>query len=144
MTTAPQRAPASAATDGRLDAGGGRRTPGTGRRRRRPGRRPATTPVFADGEPVEGGDLRVVYSSNPSSLDPVQGGSGGDHVSLYLFYDRLVNFDPTDLEPLPGSGHGVVVTRSADARADAARGRDVPRRHPVRRGGRQGQPRPRA
>ncbi len=61
-----------------------------------------TTPVFADGEPVEGGDLRVVYSSNPSSLDPVQGGSGGDHVSLYLFYDRLVNLDPIDLTPLPG------------------------------------------
>src|SRR5690349_23176364 len=44
-----------------------------------------TAPAFADEEPVEGGDLRVVYSSNPSSLDPVQGGSGGDHVSLYLF-----------------------------------------------------------
>ena len=60
-----------------------------------------STPT-SGGEPVDGGTLRVVYSSNPSSLDPVQGGSGGDHVTLYLFYDRLVNLDPTDLTPLPG------------------------------------------
>ena len=44
----------------------------------------------------------VVYSSNPSALDPVQGGSGGDHVSLYLFYDRLVDLAAEDLTPLPG------------------------------------------
>jgi ABC-type transport system substrate-binding protein len=55
-----------------------------------------------EGEPVPGGDLRVVYSSNPSSLDPIQGGSGGDHVTLFLFYDRLINLDPADLTPLPG------------------------------------------
>jgi ABC-type transport system substrate-binding protein len=62
---------------------------------------PAGT-TAADDEAVDGGDLRVVYSSNPSSLDPVQGGSGGDHVTLFLFYDRLVNLDPDDLTPLPG------------------------------------------
>jgi peptide/nickel transport system substrate-binding protein len=70
------------------------------------GSTPGTTPGSAagpdGGEAVDGGTLRVVYSSNPSSLDPVQGGSGGDHVSLYLFYDRLVNLDPIDLTPLPG------------------------------------------
>jgi peptide/nickel transport system permease protein/peptide/nickel transport system substrate-binding protein len=63
---------------------------------------PSGPTTDAEGDPVDGGTLRVVYSSNPSSLDPVQGGSGGDHVSLYLFYDRLINLDPTDLTPQPG------------------------------------------
>jgi peptide/nickel transport system permease protein/peptide/nickel transport system substrate-binding protein len=49
-----------------------------------------------------GGQLTAIHVSNPSSLDPVTGNSGNDHMSLYPFYDRLVNFDPKTLEPKPG------------------------------------------
>ncbi len=62
----------------------------------------AASTTEAAGEPVRGGDLRVVHTANPSSLDPIGGGSGGDHVSLYPLFDRLVNFEPETLEPLPG------------------------------------------
>jgi len=55
-----------------------------------------------DGEPVAGGEIVVLYGADPSTLDPVPGNSGGDHMSLYPMYDRLVNFDPDTLEPLPG------------------------------------------
>ena len=46
-----------------------------------------------------GGKLTAIHVSNPSSLDPILGNSGNDHMSLYPFYDRLVNFDPDTLEP---------------------------------------------
>ncbi|MPY95797.1 MAG: hypothetical protein GEV08_22905 [Acidimicrobiia bacterium] len=62
----------------------------------------ATTAAEDVGEPVQGGNLRVVHYSNPSSLDPIAGGSGGDHVSLYPLYDRLVNFEPDTMQALPG------------------------------------------
>jgi peptide/nickel transport system substrate-binding protein len=63
----------------------------------------ATAPSSADaGQPVSGGDLTVLHVSSPSSLDPVSGGSGHDHLSLYPLYDRLVNFEPTTLDALPG------------------------------------------
>src|SRR5215207_2866064 len=53
-------------------------------------------------QPQTGGELTVIHVSNPSSLDPITGGSGNDHMSLYPFYDRLVNFDPEELTPEPG------------------------------------------
>jgi peptide/nickel transport system permease protein/peptide/nickel transport system substrate-binding protein len=56
----------------------------------------------AEGEPVSGGELTVLHVSSPASLDPVSGGSGHDHLSLYPLYDRLVNFEPTTLEAQPG------------------------------------------
>jgi ABC-type transport system substrate-binding protein len=61
---------------------------------------PAST--VAGGAPVEGGTLTAIHVSNPSTLDPIRGNSGNDHVSLYPFYDRLVTFDPSTLEPKPG------------------------------------------
>lgn len=54
------------------------------------------------GAPQAGGQLRVAAALPPSSLDPVAGTNGGDQVSLYPIYDRLVNLDPTALTPLPG------------------------------------------
>jgi ABC-type transport system substrate-binding protein len=60
------------------------------------------TTVADQGQPKVGGDLTVVHVSNPSSLDPQTGGSGNDHFSLYPLYDRLVNFTPDSIEPLPG------------------------------------------
>jgi ABC-type transport system substrate-binding protein len=61
-----------------------------------------TAPSGGDSKPISGGTLRMVHVSNPSSLDPHTGGSGGDHVSLYPLYDRLVNFSADKLEPQPG------------------------------------------
>ena len=61
-----------------------------------------TDAAAATGTPVEGGELRVVAPVEPSSLDPVTGVSGGDHMSLYPLYDRLLNFEPETLEAVPG------------------------------------------
>ena len=54
------------------------------------------------GDPVTGGELTIGNPLTPSNLDPISGGSGGDHQSLYPMFDRLVNFEPETLEPLPG------------------------------------------
>lgn len=53
------------------------------------------------GKPTPGGDLTVSFSASPTSLDPISGGSGLDHSSLYPIYSRLVNFTP-DLQAKPG------------------------------------------
>lgn len=45
--------------------------------------------------------LRVAAAADASSLDPVRGNAGTDHVLLYPMYDTLVSFDD-GLEPLPG------------------------------------------
>ncbi|WP_153505964.1 ABC transporter substrate-binding protein [Cumulibacter manganitolerans] len=52
------------------------------------------------GDPVSGGELRIGYALSPSSLDPLRGGAGSDHVTLYPIYDRLVNFDD-EMKPVP-------------------------------------------
>lgn len=60
------------------------------------------------GLPVRGqaqagnGRLRVASLANPSSLDPATGGAGSDHVSLYNFYDTLIDWEPDTLSPKPG------------------------------------------
>lgn len=56
----------------------------------------------AQAAPAAGGDLTVVLPANPSSLDPISGSSGLDYSALYPLYDRLINFDPETLSPLPG------------------------------------------
>ena len=53
------------------------------------------------GDPVSGGDLVVTQTISPTTLDPITGGSGGDHVSLWPIFARLVNFSK-DLKPEPG------------------------------------------
>lgn len=55
-----------------------------------------------DGEDGSGGHLTVAAEESPTTLDPITGSNGGDHVSLYPMYDRLVNFNPETLEPVPG------------------------------------------
>lgn len=45
--------------------------------------------------------LRVAAQSDVSSLDPIRGNSGNDHVMLFPIYDTLVSFDE-GLQPLPG------------------------------------------
>ena len=52
--------------------------------------------------PVEGGEITVIHPTDSSSLDPISGNSGNDHMSLYPLYDRLLNFDPETLEATPG------------------------------------------
>ncbi|MFO6452571.1 MULTISPECIES: ABC transporter substrate-binding protein [unclassified Aeromicrobium] len=45
--------------------------------------------------------LRVAAQSDVSSLDPIRGNSGNDHVMLFPIYDTLVSFDE-GLQPQPG------------------------------------------
>ena len=58
-------------------------------------------PDLSYGDPVSGGNLVVATDTSPTSLDPILGGAGTDHVSLYPLYDRLVNVGK-DLTPEPG------------------------------------------
>jgi peptide/nickel transport system permease protein/peptide/nickel transport system substrate-binding protein len=58
--------------------------------------------AFAQGAPRKGGVLKVVASSNPSSLDPATGGAGSDHSILWPMYDTLVDWDYQTLKSVPG------------------------------------------
>jgi len=49
-----------------------------------------------------GGILKVSAPFNPSTLDPVTGGLGSDHMVLYPIFDTLVDFEPATLAPKPG------------------------------------------
>ena len=53
-------------------------------------------------QPKRGGVLKVVAYTNPSSLDPSTGRSGGDHSFLWPMYDTLVDVEPATLNPVPG------------------------------------------
>lgn len=46
--------------------------------------------------------LRVGYHTDVSSLDPMRGNAGSDHVVLYTIYDTLVSYSPDQIEPQPG------------------------------------------
>jgi ABC-type transport system substrate-binding protein len=52
--------------------------------------------------PVAGGEITVIHVTDSSSLDPISGNSGNDHMSLYPLFDRLLNFDPETLQATPG------------------------------------------
>ncbi|TCR65502.1 ABC transporter substrate-binding protein [Bosea sp. BK604] len=52
--------------------------------------------------PAKGGVLRVAAPFNPSTLDPITGGLGSDHMLLYPLFDTLVDFEPQTLAPKPG------------------------------------------
>ena len=52
--------------------------------------------------PKKGGILKIAAPFNPSTLDPITGGLGSDHMQLYPLYDTLVDFEPTTLAPKPG------------------------------------------
>lgn len=54
------------------------------------------------GEGNYGGEISIVLTANPSSLDPVSGSSGLDYSALYPLYDRLINFDAETLDATPG------------------------------------------
>lgn len=61
-----------------------------------------TTAVPADdGSPQAGGILRVAHINVPSRLDPHLATSGFDHYLLYPMFDRLIDFDPSTMEPMP-------------------------------------------
>ena len=59
-------------------------------------------PAWAASEPRRGGVLRVAAPTNPSSLDPIAGTAGSDHIYLYALYDTLVDWDPKTMEARPG------------------------------------------
>ncbi|MFV0306738.1 MAG: ABC transporter substrate-binding protein [Desertimonas sp.] len=59
-------------------------------------------PLPAAAEGPQGGVLRYATVSEPTTLDPHKGTSGGDHVSLYPIYDTLLTADPATLETQPG------------------------------------------
>lgn len=58
--------------------------------------------VLAQGAVMQGGILKIAASRNPSTLDPMTGRSGFDHVMLYPLYDTLFEFDYETLQPKPG------------------------------------------
>jgi peptide/nickel transport system permease protein/peptide/nickel transport system substrate-binding protein len=49
-----------------------------------------------------GGEIAVGVTLAPTTFDPIAGASGGDAMSLYPIYDRLINFDPETMAPAPG------------------------------------------
>lgn len=57
--------------------------------------------AVADG-PRKGGTLRAALYANPSSLDPMTGNSGADHIALYPIFARLIDWEPDSLRPKPG------------------------------------------
>lgn len=61
------------------------------------------TATAASGGPATAADkiLRVAARANPSSLDPMTGGAGSDHVFLYPIFDTLIGFEPATLEARP-------------------------------------------
>ncbi|HML07395.1 MAG TPA: ABC transporter substrate-binding protein [Xanthobacteraceae bacterium] len=58
--------------------------------------------VLAEGTAKKGGVLKVAAPANPSSLDPVTGGSGADHPFLYTIFDTLIEWDYESLRAKPG------------------------------------------
>lgn len=58
--------------------------------------------VPAVAAPKAGGLIVVGSPLAPTTFDPVAGTSGGDAMSLYPMYDRLINFEPKTLAPAPG------------------------------------------
>jgi peptide/nickel transport system permease protein/peptide/nickel transport system substrate-binding protein len=58
--------------------------------------------LLAQEAPRKGGVLKIAAPFNPSSLDPLTGGAGSDHMILYPLFDTLVDFEPTTLAPKPG------------------------------------------
>ncbi|MGN6723677.1 MAG: ABC transporter substrate-binding protein, partial [Marmoricola sp.] len=61
-----------------------------------------TSTVQSTAAPHAGGQLTVALALPPSSLDPIAGTSGGDQMSLYPIFDRLIDFNAKTLEPTPG------------------------------------------
>ena len=49
-----------------------------------------------------GGVLRVAAPHNPSTLDPMTGRPGPDHVYPYTLFATLIAWAPTALTPVPG------------------------------------------
>ncbi|TCK28034.1 peptide/nickel transport system permease protein/peptide/nickel transport system substrate-binding protein [Ancylobacter aquaticus] len=50
----------------------------------------------------KGGTLKIAAPFNPSTLDPLTGGTGSDHMLLYPLFDTLVDFEPATLAARPG------------------------------------------
>lgn len=63
---------------------------------------PLSTGLSAAQEPKRGGTLRVVTPHNPTSMDPIAGRHGGDHVMLFPVFETLINTDLDTLLPKPG------------------------------------------
>ncbi|MDQ2079580.1 ABC transporter substrate-binding protein [Xanthobacteraceae bacterium Astr-EGSB] len=57
---------------------------------------------YAQATPRRGGVLKIAAPFNPSTLDPITGGLGSDHMVLYPVFDTLVDFEPSTLAPKPG------------------------------------------
>ncbi|WP_158746223.1 ABC transporter substrate-binding protein [Acidisphaera sp. L21] len=53
-------------------------------------------------QPRRGGTLRVCTYAAPSTLDPITGRNGTDHVFLYPAVETLIDFEPTSMLARPG------------------------------------------
>ena len=91
------------------------------------------------GPPTPAARCSYAYPIGPSRFDPHRSTVGQDIRIFTLVYDRLVHYDSSGhADPGPRRVLGVLRRRAA-ADDEAARGRHVPGRHPVRRRGREGQ-----
>ncbi len=52
--------------------------------------------------PRKGGTLRVAYWTTPTTMDPMTGRGGSDHIFLYPACETLVDFEPKAMTPRPG------------------------------------------
>lgn len=62
----------------------------------------ATSASSAPESVPDGGRITVATFYRPNSFDPALSKSGTDYVYQYLIYDRLINLDPENGEPVPG------------------------------------------
>ncbi len=53
-------------------------------------------------EPRRGGTLRVAFWTFPTTMDPITGRGGSDHIFLYPIVETLVDFEPKSMTPRPG------------------------------------------
>ncbi len=76
-----------------------------------------------DGSPPadESRELRVAIPGDASSLDPIRGSSGNDHVLLYPIYDTLVSYD-SDLLAQPGLAESWELTTPTELKLNLREG----------------------
>ncbi|WP_166741675.1 ABC transporter substrate-binding protein [Cumulibacter soli] len=80
--------------------------------------------LTACGSGGSGGDsdtLRIAVSADISSLDPIKGNSGLDHVMLYTIYDTLISFD-AEMQPQPGLAEAWELVSPTELRLDLRTG----------------------
>ena len=63
---------------------------------------PAASQAQTAPQQRRGGILRVASYAAPSSMDPMTGRNGTDHIFLYPICETLIDFEPKTMVPIPG------------------------------------------